>query len=527
MAIDLGSSNTTRYHSLADHADFSLPNADWTWLALVYPESTADIKYLISTGLYGNPASFNLFVYNTAAGKGAGLKVESGYPELATTTPVAHDKWNWLYATRRSGQMYVGQIGLGDSSAIESTGTANFGSSDSSVGPYIGSRSDLTANRMWKGRWGQVSFISGSGLTAAQAVELANGAPILGMHFAPNIKFLLHGRTASATAIIDIVGGKTATRFGTTYGTNEEDTQTPYIWAPQYIRSIASAGAAVTGTVAYTNVNDTSSASGTTTITGSVAATNANDTSAAYGTTTVTGSSATTNANDTVSATGSPVIVGTSATTNANDACSASGVVGSAVTGSVAYTNIDDTASASGTTTVTGSVAASNANDTSSASGTTTVVGFSATTNADDICAATGTVEATAIVGTVAYVNIDDIANASGTTTVVGSSFTTNTNDAVSAYGLVNNGTIVEAALTTGITSTDKIKKPGIPVDAPAWLKTFLETIAGRRGNKITPPAFQDLQFSATPTKAECEALYQYVNQVRTSVQDILTRLDS
>lgn len=96
-----------------------------------------------------------------------------------------------------------------------------------------------------------------------------------------------------------------------------------------------------------------------------------------------------------------------------------------------------------------------------------------------------------------------------------------------SSVGKVSDGIVVEADLTTGAAPAEKIKKPGIPVDAPAWLKTFLETIVGRRGNKITPPAFQDLTFSATPTQAECEALYQYVNQVRTSVADILTRLDS
>ncbi|SEO77818.1 hypothetical protein SAMN05216316_1069 [Nitrosovibrio sp. Nv6] len=76
MAIDLGSGNTTRYHKVPDHADFSLPNADWTWLALVYPESTADIKYLISTGAYGAIGSTNIYVYNTAAGLGVGVKVE-------------------------------------------------------------------------------------------------------------------------------------------------------------------------------------------------------------------------------------------------------------------------------------------------------------------------------------------------------------------------------------------------------------------------------------------------------------------
>ena len=87
----------------------------------------------------------------------------------------------------------------------------------------------------------------------------------------------------------------------------------------------------VSGTVAYTNNNDTSAASGTTTVTGTVARTNANDTSAAAGSTT---------------------IVGTSATTNANDTSNASGSVGGAVSGTVAYTNNNDTSNAAGNTPV-------------------------------------------------------------------------------------------------------------------------------------------------------------------------------
>lgn len=109
----------------------------------------------------------------------------------------------------------------------------------------------------------------------------------------------------------------------------------------------------VSGTSNTTNVNDTSSASGTTTVTGSLTYTNDNDTIVASGTTTVTGSSSTTNTDDSVNA---------------------SGTVGSgAVSGTVSYTNENDTVVISGTTTVVGSVTYTNANDTCSASGTAAV----------------------------------------------------------------------------------------------------------------------------------------------------------
>lgn len=123
------------------------------------------------------------------------------------------------------------------------------------------------------------------------------------------------------------------------------------------------------GTVNYTNANDTSSAGGTTTVVGTTSTTNANDTSAASGTTTVLGTSATTNANDTSSASGTTTVTGTVNYTNANDTSAASGTAG-ATTGTVDYTNANDTSTASGWAgTVSGTVDYTNNDDTSSAEG--------------------------------------------------------------------------------------------------------------------------------------------------------------
>jgi len=127
-------------------------------------------------------------------------------------------------------------------------------------------------------------------------------------------------------------------------------------------------------------------------VSGTLATTNANDTSAASGTTTVVGTLARTNANDAVSASGTTTIVGTLARTNANDSVAASGFVGGAVSGTVAYTNANDTSAASGTTTVTGTVARTNANDSVAASGAAgAVTGAVAVTNANDSVSASGT----------------------------------------------------------------------------------------------------------------------------------------
>ena len=85
----------------------------------------------------------------------------------------------------------------------------------------------------------------------------------------------------------------------------------------------------------------------------------------------------------------------------------------------------------------------------------------------------------------------------------------------------------VETALASSITAKTALRKPGIPLGTPAWLKTTIEILTGRRGNRVEVPKFQALSFSATPTRAECEALYRYVSSMRHSLEQIIKRLDS
>jgi hypothetical protein len=95
------------------------------------------------------------------------------------------------------------------------------------------------------------------------------------------------------------------------------------------------------------------------------------------------------------------------------------------------------------------------------------------------------------------------------------------------SIGTISNAVVVEAALISGIVEAFRIKKPGIPPGTPGWLKTMIEILIGRRGNRIGVPEFQTLTFSATPTRAECEALYRYTNTVRDSLEQLITRMDS
>lgn len=88
-------------------------------------------------------------------------------------------------------------------------------------------------------------------------------------------------------------------------------------------------------------------------------------------------------------------------------------------------------------------------------------------------------------------------------------------------------GVVADAFMASLAAAAAGIKKPGIPSDTPAWLKTTLEIYMGRRGNAVEIPKKRALTFSATPTKEECEALHEYTNEMQEALNKIITRFDS
>jgi hypothetical protein len=87
-------------------------------------------------------------------------------------------------------------------------------------------------------------------------------------------------------------------------------------------------------------------------------------------------------------------------------------------------------------------------------------------------------------------------------------------------------GATIEPALTRASIKRTSVKKPGIPSGTPEWLKTMMEILTGRRGNRIEVPKFQQLTFSETPTQSECQALYSYTNTVRAALEQVISRMD-
>lgn len=105
----------------------------------------------------------------------------------------------------------------------------------------------------------------------------------------------------------------------------------------------------------------------------------------------VTGTVNYTNLNDTLAASGSPIVNGTISRTNADDTMTASGDVGVAVSGTISVTTANDTMAASGSPIASGVIAYTENFDVSAISGSPVQVGTIAKTNNNDVMSASGT----------------------------------------------------------------------------------------------------------------------------------------
>ena len=131
---------------------------------------------------------------------------------------------------------------------------------------------------------------------------------------------------------------------------------------------------------------------GATGITGSLAKTEANDTTSATGSLRLDAAAAITEANDTTSATGSLLLTGALAKTEANDTLSATGTITGGITADAAITEANDTLSSSGALPLVGTLTKTEANDTLSSTGSLRLDAAAAITEANDTLSSTGSV---------------------------------------------------------------------------------------------------------------------------------------
>lgn len=167
----------------------------------------------------------------------------------------------------------------------------------------------------------------------------------------------------------------------------------------------------VTGTVAWSEANDTAALTGTATASGAPSWTEANDSASVTGSVQVAGTASWTEASDTATLSGSASVSGAPSWTEANDSAALTGAV--SFGGSVAWTEANDTATLSGTvgTVTTGTVSWTEADDTASLTGANSVAGTASWVEANDASALSGSLGAS---GAVSWVEANDAASLSG-----------------------------------------------------------------------------------------------------------------
>lgn len=243
MSVDFGSGNTTRWYSIPDSPDFTLPDSDWTWVVAGYNRSHTLAQYLVSNDVWGAANSFNLFTYQSS---GLGVRVGTQTELAAFSGALTDGEFYLLYAARRSGTLVAGAIPFGANSFSEGSGVTLSGTTNSLNEINIGRRQDGFSDRYWHGNLEYVAFSNTKAITSDEALALANGLPLLDSDIGQSCHFVLPMHTASAS-INDIISGNTATQNGTSYGSFEDERFIVYPHTYNFTEAALSGGATVKG----------------------------------------------------------------------------------------------------------------------------------------------------------------------------------------------------------------------------------------------------------------------------------------
>lgn len=207
MAIDLGT-NTTRYLSVGDHADFTRPNSDSCVIALVRPAS--DTGYIISSGTWSDAATFTMYLFNSYNVQGT-----YGASTASTSSPMTANTWHLVFNRRLSNSFDVGWIDVGGSSVTKSGGAAVSTSLDGTTLNMLVDGTPDASTWGFDGIFQYLAMINGA-VTDNDLIALANGAPLFTMPFARYLVEVWHAKNSSL-GITGLIKGHAATKNGTGY----------------------------------------------------------------------------------------------------------------------------------------------------------------------------------------------------------------------------------------------------------------------------------------------------------------------
>lgn len=169
MAVVYSSGN---YHSVsADHADFTLPNGDWSIITIARPDTASGGQDIVSTGEWGTSTTYNLYQFDTVFG----FKYEALAAEEIVT--VSAGNWVLLVAQRSGGTVTLRSVPMGSTTVTSSGGVSASNSVNPSVTLHMGRRGD-NGDAPFIGALSDVIIVPGQTISNADMQAIATGTAI-------------------------------------------------------------------------------------------------------------------------------------------------------------------------------------------------------------------------------------------------------------------------------------------------------------------------------------------------------------
>lgn len=218
MAVNFGD-NSSRYYSVPDHDDFTLPaTGNWTWLAVVRPNFiTVNSAYLVCTNSDNVASGFNLHKRQSGHQVRAAVSGKS----IWNSAPLVNGEDYLMFAScNGNAEFFSGFINLNTQTASYSA-LQNQQSIANGNKLYIGASNSIGSTLHWRGGLSWLCLLN-KGLTQQELEDLADQTKYLVAEHGGDIVELWDFATASET-IVGLYNGHVATRIGTGYGSDLPD----------------------------------------------------------------------------------------------------------------------------------------------------------------------------------------------------------------------------------------------------------------------------------------------------------------
>lgn len=197
--------SSSNYHSVADHADLTHPNTDWSEILVLKTGNITTTQVIISNGASYGANTRQLFQFDDS------LELVVNGDDGTLISGLAADTWYLVVLHRSSSQMQVKLVKMGLTS-VSTGGLVSLSATSNSTGAtYLGRNNDGAASP-FSGTISDWLFVPGVSISNADMQAIATGAAIdsFGWYSSANFWGILEDSTNT-----DYIGSKTITEVGT------------------------------------------------------------------------------------------------------------------------------------------------------------------------------------------------------------------------------------------------------------------------------------------------------------------------